>query len=192
MGLGVGYGLQHVPAAELGRVFWVGNFAAPFIVLPLVAAWQFRRVISACVAGAVGAMAMVLGFYNVFAVALVTNSQLDLPLHTPWLHTVGVAYWRWLNIFILGRPAGTPWLSIACVVGLGAGYVAYRTRNVVWPKRLMGVAIAPVVESTLYIVGAYCDKVPYDSSVHNVTLWLVEGSCGAVLFGLAWVRRARN
>ena len=80
------YGLLafHLPRPQRGGPIWLGNVAAPWVLIPFLAgAWRFRAR-TACVAGALGAAAAAAGFYNV----------------VEWVarHEAG----RWFSTFVLG------------------------------------------------------------------------------------------
>ena len=53
-----GFATAHILAPHDGGVFWLGNLAAPYLLIAFVAgAWRFRSVL-ASVAGALGAVAV--------------------------------------------------------------------------------------------------------------------------------------
>ena len=53
-----------VPGTSDPTAFWVGNLAAPYLLIPFLAGtWRFRAIGSAA-AGAVAAVAAVAGFYR--------------------------------------------------------------------------------------------------------------------------------
>ena len=72
-----GYVTPRLPAPDTGARFWLGNLAAPYLLIPFLAgAWRFRAV-AASAAGALGAAAAVASFYDFLWVGDVTNLDLD-------------------------------------------------------------------------------------------------------------------
>jgi hypothetical protein len=117
-----GWWTAHLPAPHDPTQFWIGNLAAPYLLLPFLAgAWRFRAWWSAAGAGALAGSAMVAGFYNIVTSGFATNFELGLPLGTGTLERLRFIYARWFGNFVLGDPSGTPWLSIAIVVGSASG-----------------------------------------------------------------------
>ena len=183
-----------LPAPDQPDAFWPGNIGAPYLLIPFLAgAWRFGLAGSA-VAGGLGAGAMILGFYDVLAVAGNSNSSMELPLETPNLERIGHAYGRFFGTFVFGQPGGIPWLTIAIVLG-GLGLLGYRwsTRG----SRLAGAIIAApfLVEPIIYLFGLETLRFfrgdAYANDLRNTVLWAVELAVGLILLWWLAVRVVR-
>lgn len=150
-----GWWTANLPAPHDPTQFWIGNVAAPYLLLPFLAgAWRFQAWWSAAGAGALAGSAMVAGFYNIVTSGFATNLELGLPLGTGTFERLRFIYARWFGNFVLGDPSGTPWLSIAIVVGVALGLLGFLwgRRGARWAGAL--VALAFVVEPIVYLTGA--------------------------------------
>ncbi|MEY2475771.1 MAG: hypothetical protein QOG87_1086 [Actinomycetota bacterium] len=173
--------------------FWLGNLAAPYVLIPFLAGgWRFRLP-GAVAAGALAGAGLVCGFYNVLATATVTSSMLGLPEGTPVTTRLTQAYAGWVRQQLLGA-GGYPWLTIGLVVGAGCGVAGF-----LWAQgraRLVGTlfALTLVVEPLVYLTGLDALVFPggdYARSVWNLAGWALEAAAG-VLLALAWWRRGRT
>jgi hypothetical protein len=175
-----------VPGSSDPTAFWVGNLAAPYLLIPFLAgAWRFRAV-GAASAGAIGAVAAVAGFYRFLAVWHTTSANWGMPAGTPARTIIAHAYAFWFRNLALGDPGGRPWLSIALVVGMGCGYLGYR-----WGEkrsRLAALAItsAFVLEALGHVAGLFVEGGRYTFHVSNVVVWSVEAAIGTVATIWVW------
>lgn len=180
-----------IPAPEDSSIFWLGNLAAPYLVLPFLAGtWGFRAPV-AVLAGVVTSCAGIAGFYQLHNVGDVTASQLDLPASMTARDVVLEAYSRWFSTFVLGQPGGAPWLTIAAIGGGIAGLLGflYAVKGV----RLAAVLVACslLVEPAVYVAGSG-GGLPvlgrYSLASPNVLIWAVEALVGMTALALV-VRR---
>ncbi len=179
--------LAAVPAPTDPEVFWVGNLAAPFFVLPfLVVAWLGRRLGRLPLPGATGtggtvAVAMVGGFYALHRVGR------DPRADPGYAESLAGAYRRWLSTFVLGRPGGIPWLTIGAVTGAVAGALAWA-----WVTRRSVAAgvigLAPLVVEPVARVALGGRGVPlagaYPLRRENLLVWGSEAVLGIVALWL--------
>jgi hypothetical protein len=90
-----GFATAHIPAPHEAGIFWLGNLAAPYLLIAFLAgAWRFRSVL-ASVAGALGAVAGIAGFYGFLGVGDVTNAAMGLSPDVTARAAVMHAYGRW-------------------------------------------------------------------------------------------------
>ncbi len=176
-----GFIAEHLPAAQTdATIFWIGNLAAPFVLIPFLAgAWHFRPVAASAV-GALAGVAAVAGFYDLVAVARTTAVEQGLPTSTPTGTVIAQAYANWFRNLLLGDPGGRPWLAVALVTGLIFGYLGYT-----WARkgsRLAASAVAAVfiVEPLVHVAGHRYNLRPL-----NLSIWGLEALIGVA--GLAWV-----
>ena len=171
-----------IPSPSDPAAFWVANLAAPYMLLPFLAgAWQVRTR-HAVIAGAVTAGGAIAGFYGFHLVGDVTNDQLDLPTTVTARAVVLDAYRRWLGTFVLGVPGGIPWLSIALVVGAGAGALGHRWWRMGAQWAGLAVAALLVLEPAVRL-GAAIGIVPgprYGIVAPNLAMWAVEAIVGII------------
>lgn len=179
--------LAAVPAPTDPEVFWVGNLAAPFFVLPfLLVAWLGRRVGTLPLPGAAGtggtvAVAMVGGFYGLHRVGRDPRADPGVA------ESLAGAYRRWLSTFVLGRPGGIPWLTIGAVAGAVAGALAWA-----WVTRRSVAAgvlgLAPLVVEPVARVALGGRGVPltgaYPLRWENLSVWGSEAVLGIVALWL--------
>lgn len=174
-----GYGLvtSQIPSPTDAASFWIGNLATPYLFIPFVAgAWQLRPV-AAGITGSLAGSAIVAGFYNVFEVAIRTNSMMGLPLDTPDVERIGASYNLYFRTFLLGDPGGLPWLSFGLIAGAGCGVLGYA-----WHRRgsrLAGLLIALpfIVEPLVYALGMNArlfPTMPHALDTANVLIWGTE------------------
>lgn len=179
-----------LPAPHEESTFWVGNFAAPYLLLPFLAgAWAAGRgrAWPAALAGGLTAGAAIAGFYGLHLVGGNSADMLGLPPTTPAAEVAVEAFRRWFSTFLLGRPGGIPWLTIAAVVGTAAGLAGWlhRARGVRWA----GLAVAGLVvaEPLFYVVGS--GRLPmaarYDLTPWNLAVWGAEALVGLALAAVA-------
>src|SRR2546430_7216602 len=88
-----GAAVSHIPSPDDPALFWIGNFSAPWAVLPFLTGRAQRSWTWAAGAGLVADVACVAGFYAGFITA--DPNRLGLPASTPELDLVvtGVAQW---------------------------------------------------------------------------------------------------
>ena len=177
LGFGIGGALfgaavSHIPSPEDPALFWIGNFSAPWAVLPFLTGRAQRSWSWAAGAGLVADVACVAGFYAGFLTA--DPNRLGLPASTPELHLVVTGVRSWLTFI-------APWVVLATVTGVAYGLLGCwwrRSRSLV-----AGVAaVAPfIAEPGLWSL--------YRGFLPGPTyLWLVEVAVGVV--ALAWVLRS--
>jgi hypothetical protein len=182
-----------LPSPSDPQVFWVSNLAAPYAVLPFLAGARLAvaahpaKLARSVTAGALAGAAAVAGFYRLHAVGRDPHADIGVP------ETVAGAYVRWLSTFVLGRPGGIPWLTLAVVVGVLAGALGW-----VWITRgalaagLLGVA-ALLLEPLGHVVAMVPDTRlvrEYPALPENLVIWV-----GEALLGLAavwWVHRRES
>lgn len=168
-----------LPAPEDPTEFWISNVGGPYLVIGFLAgAWVARSTVTSAIAGSVCAVAAVCGFYNFAMIGSNARVHQDLPPSTPWLTAAGQAYERWLALLLWGS---IPWLTIAVVVGLLAGYLGHQWA--VWGSRagatLVGAAL--IVEPILYATGLNTHLrlgAAYARGMHNNVIWGSEALIG--------------
>jgi len=182
-----GFVTEHLPAPRTdATIFWIGNLAAPYLLIPLLAgAWNVRRS-WALAAGALGSASAVAGFYGFLSVWQTNALEQGLPPGTGRAQAVGHAYAFWFRNLVLGYPSGTPWLSIAIVVGLAFGYLGYRWHASGSRLGPALVAAAFVVEPLVHLSGLNTRLTGGGYALHasNAAIWGAEALLG--LIGLAW------
>jgi hypothetical protein len=182
-----------LPSPDDPDVFWLGNLAAPFVVLPFVAVswlartWAGLRLPLSLVLGGLTGASMVAGFYGLHRVGRDPNAD---PGEAESL--VG-AYGRWFSTFVLGRPGGIPWLTIGVISGVAAGLLgwAWVTRG----SRAAGVAgVAPLLIEPVARVAVGGTGVPlaggYPRLPGTLAIWAAETVVGVVAVWLVLRRRA--
>lgn len=180
-----------LPAPSDPSRFWLGNFGAPYLLLPFLAgAWRFGLV-GSMVAGGLAGASLIAGFYDVIAVAGNTSMMMDLPLDTPEPTRIATAYGRWLSTFILGQPGGIPWLTIAIGCGALLGLVG-RHWQTSGSRLAAAVPVMPfLAEPLVYVLHLETRVFPADGYAIdplNVAMWLAEALVGVGLW-LALTRR---
>ncbi|MFG2043898.1 hypothetical protein [Dactylosporangium sp. NPDC048998] len=191
--LAVAYGwlTGRIPAPEDPGTFWIGNLAAPYLMIGFLAsAWAARKAWSATLTGAAAAAVTVCGFYNIFAVGIDARNKWGLPPSTPESTALRVAYEHWLRLLLFGV---RPWLLIGLVTGAVAGYLGYRwvaRRDRLGPV-LLGVGL--IVEPAVYFakLSPNIGFTEYPYRPVNVAIWLAEALIGAVALVYA-LRRSRG
>jgi hypothetical protein len=171
-----GYGVSKIPSPREVTVFWVGNFAGPWLALAFLAGWAQRRSwVWSVVAGAAADLTCVVGFYLPYRV-LFDRLALGLPDSTPiaTVMTTGARLW-------LGAVAH--WLVIAVLAGAVYGWLGLR-----WGRsRAVAAGVAAglpfIVEPLLWplYLGRYQGP---------LILWIVEVVVGAAL--VTWVFAVRH
>jgi len=169
-----GAAISHIPAPEDPALFWIGNFSAPWAVLPFLTGRAQRSWSWAAAAGLAADVACVAGFYAGFITA--APGRLGMPASTPTLELVITGLADWLGFI-------APWVLLATATGLGYGLLGWWWR---WSRSLVaGVAVvAPfIVEPLAWRL--YRGFLPGPFYV-----WLVELAVGAG--ALVWmIRRLR-
>ena len=166
-----GAAVAHIPAPSEPTLFWIGNFSAPWAVLPFLAGRGQRSWIWAVAAGVSADIACVVGFYAGFITA--DPGRLGLPPSTPSLQLVTAGMALWLNFI-------APWLALALMTGAGYGLLGWwwgRSRPLIAGLAVMAPFIAEPLAWRIYrgfFPGPY-------------VLWLVELVAGVII--LAWTLR---
>ncbi len=174
-----------LPAPVDPSRFWLGNFGAPYLLLPFLAgAWRFGPP-GSMVAGGLAGAALIAGFYDVMAVAGNTNLMMDLPLDTPDATRIATAYGRWLGTFVLGQPGGIPWLTIAIVAGGLMGLIGRYWRST-GSRIAAAIPVLPfVVEPVVYVLRLETRVFPtngYAIDPLNLAMWIGEALLGVALW----------
>lgn len=194
----LGYALAHIPSPHDPDDIWLGNLAAPYLVVPALAgAWRWPRAGTAALAGALAGAGLVLGFYDVVGAGLSALrpgawSALGMP-DASTAELVLDSYRRWFATFALGRPGGAPWLTIALLVGLvmgPAGHLLTRARGAVTAAFAALVVAAPLLGEPLFYALAsvggerylpVIGRVGLPLSPRNTTVLVAEALLGAGL-----------
>lgn len=190
LALALGWLVGRTPSPHDASVFWVGNLAAPYVVIGFAAgAWATRRALSAGITGAVCAMAAVAGFYDIFGIFTRPRERMGLPPTSSWWSAELQSYHQWFGLLIWGVP---PWLTIALIVGLVAGYLGYRSAVLRGRVGAYAVAAVLMLEPLVYLAKvvpvAGLDR--YRESPHNVLIWGGEFLLGVVFLIIAARRPA--
>ena len=172
---GLMYGIftVHLPAPDEVTVFWVGNFASPWLVLAFLAGWSQRSPIWAAAAGALADVAAVVGFYGSF---LFLDNLDPLQQSTPFLARAASNMGQWLGFV-------SPWLAIATLAGLSYGLIGYwwgRTRSV----------IAGVLVGLPFVLEPLGWTVIKGYLPHPYSIWIIEAVLGMGV--LVWIIVAKN
>lgn len=174
IGVAFAYGwlTGRIEAPEDPAVFWIGNLAAPYLVIGLLAgAWTGRKAGSAAIVGALSVMATVAGFYNL--PRIVAAAQ-QVPSDTSRASAIFDALGRWLSLMLW---SSAPWLTIGLIIGAVMGLLGHR-----WAKRrsligwyVTGAALA--VEPFVYasdLSARLAISWPYGMTPHNMSIWGTE------------------
>lgn len=163
-----------IPSPDDVGQFWVADLAAPYVVLPLVAAWLLRDdsalVRLLLVPGAT--VAMVLGFYRLHAVGWsLSPSQLDLLPSASRAELWWASQQLWWRTFTLG---GTPWVSITLVLGVLLVLVTWRSGERAWFLTWLGSAALFVLEPLVYTAGfnPFVEGGRETRTARNVLIWM--------------------
>src|SRR5438034_10584837 len=103
-----GAAVSHIPSPSDPAIFWIGNFSAPWAVLPFLTGRAQRSWSWAAAAGLAADVACVAGFYAGFITA--DPSRLRRPASPPTLALVLTVLADWS-----GFPA--PWVLLATATG---------------------------------------------------------------------------
>lgn len=158
-----GAAISHIPAPEDPALFWIGNFSAPWAVLPFLTGRAQRSWSWAAAAGLAADVACVAGFYAGFITA--APGRLGMPASTPTLELVITGLADWLGFI-------APWVVLATATGLGYGLIGWWWR---WSRSLVaGVAVvAP------FIVEPLAWRLYRGFLPGPLYVWLVELAVGA-------------
>jgi len=177
-----------VPGTSDPTAFWVGNLAAPYLLIPFLAGtWRFRAIGSA-VAGAAAAVSAVAGFYRFLIVWHTTSANLGLAADTPTRTVIARAYGYWFRNLALGDPGGRPWLSIALVAGTVCGYLGYRWADRRSRVAALAITCAFVLEPLGHFLGLFVEGGRYTFHLSNVVIWTVEAAIGVLASVWVWRR----
>jgi hypothetical protein len=170
-----GFVVSQIPSPHEITVFWVGNFASPWLVLAFLAGWAQRRSwVWAAVAGAVADVTCVVGFYHPYRV-LFDRLALGLPDSTPIATVVTTGARLWLG-------AVAHWLVIAVLAGAAYGLLG------LWWGRSRAV-VAGVATGLPFIVEPLLWPLYLGRRQGPLILWIVEVIVGAAL--VIWVFAVR-
>ncbi len=170
VGFGVGGALfgvavSHIPAPDDPALFWIGNFSAPWAVLPFLTGRAQRSWRWAAAAGLVADVACVAGFYGGFLTA--DPNRLGLPASTPVTELVITGLAGWITFI-------APWVVLAVATGLLYGVLGCwwgRSRALI-----AGVAVAVPFVAEPVLWWLYRGFLPGPAY-----LWLVEIAVGAAV-----------
>lgn len=187
-----GWLTSRIEAPDDASVFWVGNLAAPYLILPAVAGATRRTRLRGAMLGALTGAAMVFGFYGFFGVGDVTYSQLELGFDVTPRDAMLEAYGDWFRTFLLGDPGGRPWLAAALLAGGVMGALGHRGAWHGSQAALAVAAAALILEPLVYLSGANrlwgTPRLSLTAAI--VAVWALELATGAALAWLAWRRAA--
>ena len=166
-----GAAVSHIPSPEDPAVFWIGNFSAPWAVLPFLTGRVQRSWTWAAAAGLVADVACVAGFYGGFLTA--DPGRLGMSPDAPLGSLVATGLYNWLRFI-------APWVVFATVTGTVYGALGWwwaRARAIV---PAVGVAMPFLAEPVAWWL--YRGFVPAPAY-----LWLIEITVGVAV--LAWMGR---
>jgi hypothetical protein len=175
----LGWIAGRLPSPHDPTEFWISNIGGPYLIVGFVAGvWATRRGTSAAMVGSACAAAAVCGFYNFLMIGSDARVHQGLPPGTSWVTAAAQAYRQWFALLLWG---GVPWLSIAIVVGLVAGYLGHRWVASGSRVGIIAVGVALIVEPILYIGGLNAHLrlgATYARSAHNLAMWGTEAMLG--------------
>jgi hypothetical protein len=111
--------MARLPLSDVPSDFWIGNFSAPWAVVPFVAGWSQRRVVPAMLVAVLAEVACVVGFYDLpgmltgFCKGMPLDYCLGAPQGTSPVSLELTLFQIWL------RGSAGQWL----IAGVGAGVV---------------------------------------------------------------------
>ncbi len=152
----VGYAFHSIRGVTDPRSLWVGNLSWPYILVPALAC-AGRRTMRSAVVRAVGAtVSMVLGFYNVLGLFVVSDLTMGLEPGTPRATVIVTAWREYLVHLVLGLPGGIPWITVGALSGALLAVVHRLGVNrgaglVFWS----GVALVGVLEPLLHFAPVF-------------------------------------
>jgi len=169
-----GVAVSHIPSPEDPALFWIGNFSAPWTVLPFLTGrlqWSWSW---AAAAGLVADVACVAGFYGGFITA--DPGRLGLPASTPGVELALTGAERWIAFI-------APWVVLAMATGLAYGALGFWWRK----SRSLVAGVAVVVP---FIAEPLLWRLYRGFLPGPVYVWLVELAVGDS--ALVWVSRRLN
>ena len=180
-----------IPAPNNPDSFWLGNLAAPYLLIPFLAGAWMSNLRLAVIASTIGSVSTVAGFYNLHMVGDVTNSQMELSQTVTARDVMIQAYAAWFRNLFLGDPGGIPWLTIAIVTGFVMGFLGYFWRKGI-RLSLVVLALAFIVEPLIYVSGtnAIIRGIVYSHEIPNILIWIVE-VCAGILFLVFGLRSSK-
>jgi len=163
--------VSHVPAPSDPTVFWIGNFSAPWALMPFLFGRLQTSVRWAAACGAAADVACVCGFYAAFLTA--DPIRLGLSPNAGFVEaaSTGIVHWA---AFV------APWVVLGTATGTAYGFLGcWWGRSRPWFAGLA--AVAPLLaEPVLWRM--YRGFLPGPA-----VIWLPELALGAI--GLLWVIR---
>ena len=159
--------VSRIPSPEDPALFWIGNFSAPWALLPFVTGRAQRSWSWAAAAGLLADIACVAGFYAQFVTA--DAGRLGLPADAPQIELVTTGVVRWL-VFI------APWVGLATATGLAYGLLGW-----LWRRSRSMVAVVAVVAP--FVAEPLAWRLYRGFLPGPAYVWLLELAVGGLVLG---------
>ena len=159
--------VSRIPSPDDPALFWIGNFSAPWALLPFVTGRAQRSWTWAAATGVVADIACVAGFYAQFVTA--DAGRLGFSASTPQIELVTTGVVRWLAFI-------APWVGLATATGL-----AYGVLGRLWRRSRSRVAVVAAVAP--FVAEPLAWRLYRGFLPGPAYLWLVELAVGAVVGG---------
>ena len=169
-----GAAVSHIPSPDDPALFWIGNFSAPWVMLPFLSGRAQRSWLWAAGAGLVADVACVIGFYAAFLT--MDPARLGMPSSAGVADRLLTGISNWATFI-------APWVVLAMATGL-----VYGLLGCWWGRSRSLVAAAAVVApfaAEPWLWRMYRGFLPGPGS-----LWLGEIAVGLVV--VAWLLRERS
>jgi hypothetical protein len=160
-----GYLTSRIPSPHDPAVFWVSNFASPWLVLAFLAGRPHRAPLPAGLAGVLADVASVTGFYQHFLFVR------DPENSTLWSRLPG-----WLSF-------ACPWFVVAVLGGTIYGLVGR------WSRRAPALAVAAL--AVPFLLEPWIWPI-FHARQGPWLIWLAETAVGLALLGWAIIRARRR
>jgi hypothetical protein len=184
LAFGYGWLTGRIEAPDSAAVFWVGNLAAPYLIIGLFGGLAARKAGAAAAIGALSVVATVAGFYNLPRIATATQVGEGLAPDAPRSQAIAQAVSRWLSLMLWGS---TPWLTIGVITGVVMGLLGHW-----WASRrsLIGwyVAGAALVAEPLAYATRLSERTlgaAHQMTWHNMMIWGTEFLTGLAFLAVA-------
>jgi len=164
---------SRIPSPNDPALFWIGNFSAPWALLPFLTGRAQRSWPWAAAAGVLADIACVAGFYAQFVTADV--GRLGLPGGTPQIELVSIGVVRWLAFI-------APWVALATATGL-----AYGVLGQVWRQSRSALALVAVVAP--FVAEPLAWRIYRGFLPGPAYIWVVELAVGVAVLGWMVSRR---